>query len=335
MGGAQPSRVHAVSNAENASIRTVGIMNLTLRQLRYFGRIVEAGNITRAAKGLNLAPTALSFQVKEMEDRLGVKLLDRHSRGVRPTDRGSMLYQRSRQILALVRETESEVSEREVTRPVIEMGILPSMVRLLGLDSLHRAAGDAPSINLRFSEMPSQGQVAQLMSGELHFALARELAPLPELRWVDVLKERLVYVTAPQTARRSGQFQLHEILARELAFYREGDSIWRRVHAACSAADLAVPSAQIVGSFFMLRQMVAEGQVSAVAPLGLVQSDASVGRLAVHEIADQPIWHRISLAWRVDTEEQLPIEEVEKPVAALATELSRSAEGYLKVPRSA
>ena len=232
-----------------------------------------------------------------------------------------MLYQRSRQILALVRETESEVSEREVTRPVIEMGILPSMVRLLGLDSLHRAAGDAPSINLRFSEMPSQGQVAQLMSGEL--------------RWVDVLKERLVYVTAPQTARRSGQFQLHEILARELAFYREGDSIWRRVHAACSAADLTVPSAQIVGSFFMLRQMVAEGQVSAVAPLGLVQSDASVGRLAVHEIADQPIWHRISLAWRVDTEEQLPIEEVEKPVAALATELSRSAEGYLKVPRSA
>ncbi len=305
-------------------------MHLTLRQLHYFRRIVEAGNITRAAHGLHLAPTALSLQVKAMEDRLGVELLHRHSRGVRPTDRGATLYNRSREILALVRETECQVSGSKPFPQVVEMGILPSMVRLLGLDVLHLTARAAPSLDLRLSEISSRSQLAQLRGGELHFVLARELEPVPELRKIDVLKERLVYVTAPSRAVRSGRVEIREVLSRELAFYREGDSVWRAVHAAAAAAHMVVPSAEVVGSIFMLRKMVAEGQVSAIVPFGLVQSDATAGRLAVHEIADRPIWQRISLAWCVDDEDELPITDIRKTTAALATELSKHSGGYLR-----
>ncbi len=308
-------------------------MKLTLRQLKYFGQIIEAGNMTRAARSLNLAPTALSLQVKEMEDRLGVKLLDRHSRGVRPTDRGTLLYQRSLQILAMVREIESEISGSEVSRRVIDIGILPSMVRLLGFETLHVAAGQAPSIELRFSEISSLSQVTQLRAGELNFALVRELEPAPEFRWVDVLMERLVYVTAPSKARSSGRVSLEEALSSELAFYREGDSFWRRVHTAASAAHLAVPSTQIVGSVFMLRQMVSDGETSAIVPFGLVRSDAGLGRIAIHEIADHPIWQRISLAWSADKEPKLPVVEVMDSIEVLAKELGGCAEGRLRASR--
>lgn len=307
-------------------------MHLTLRQLKYFGRIVECGNMTRAARGLNLAPTALSLQIKEMEDRLGVKLLHRHSRGVRPTDRGTMLYERSLRILAMVRETESEISGHEVDRRVIDIGIPPSMVRLLGFDTLRAAARTAPSVDLRFLEISSLSQMSQLRAGELNFALARELEPAPEFRWVDVLMERLVYVTAPSKARSSGRFTLQEVLSSELAFYREGDSFWRRVHATASVIDLPVPSAKTVGSTFLLRQMVANGEISAIVPFGIVQSDACAGRVAVHEIADHPIWQRISLVWRADKERQLPIGEVRKPIDMLAAELRGRAEGHLRLP---
>lgn len=309
-------------------------MKLTLRQLRYFSQIVEAGNLTRAAKSLNLAPTALSLQVREMEDRLGVKLLDRHSRGVRPTDRGTMLYERSLQILAMVRETESEISGRDIDRRVIDIGILPSMVRLLGFHALHVASGRAPSIDLRFSEISSLSQVTQLRAGELNFAIVRDLEPAPEFRWIDVLMERLVYVTAPSKARSSGLFSLQEVLSSELAFYREGDSFWRRVHTAASAAHLTVLSTQIVGSIFMLRQMVSDGETSAIVPFGLVHGDAGLGRIAVHEIADHPIWQRISLVWSADKEAKLPVVEVRESIGGLATELKGCGEGRLRAPRS-
>lgn len=305
-------------------------MKLTLRQLRYFSRIVEAGSITGAAQVLNLAPTALSVQVKTMEDRLGVKLLHRHSRGVRPTDQGHTLYESGREILALVRETECRVSTGRPTRQVVEMGILPSMVRLLGLDFLHAAVQQTPSVDLRLYEIASRSQIAHLKAGELHFALARGLRPQPKLRQIGVLEEYLVYVTAPQEARHEGRVELRDILSGDLAFYREGDSVWRAVHAAAAAAHLTVPSADVIGSVFMLREMVAKRQTSAIVPFGLVEKDAKAGALVVHQIVDHPVRQQIYLAWHADREDRLPTAEAIASTTALAAELGRRFGGFMR-----
>ncbi len=57
---------------------------MNLRQLRYFVKVVEVGSMTRAAEQLFVAQPALGVQVKALEERLGVELLVRHSRGVAP-----------------------------------------------------------------------------------------------------------------------------------------------------------------------------------------------------------------------------------------------------------
>src|SRR6185369_236810 len=81
---------------------------MTLRQLRYFTRIVEAGNITRAAEQLYVAQPALGMQIRQLEESLGVELLERHSRGVSPTRAGQALYERACEILRLVHEAEQQ-----------------------------------------------------------------------------------------------------------------------------------------------------------------------------------------------------------------------------------
>jgi LysR family transcriptional regulator, nitrogen assimilation regulatory protein len=72
---------------------------IQLRQLRYFVRIVEAGSFSRAAALLYVAQPALSTQIAELEQELGIKLLHRVARGVRPTAEGDLLYNEATELL--------------------------------------------------------------------------------------------------------------------------------------------------------------------------------------------------------------------------------------------
>ena len=65
---------------------------MQFRHLRYFVKIVEAGSFSRAAATIHVAQPALSQQIADLEDRMGVPLLQRTPRGVRPTPAGEVLY---------------------------------------------------------------------------------------------------------------------------------------------------------------------------------------------------------------------------------------------------
>ena len=67
---------------------------MQFRQLRYFVKIVEAGSFSRAATLIHVAQPALSQQIHELEDRLGVTLLRRSARGVTPTAAGEVAVSR-------------------------------------------------------------------------------------------------------------------------------------------------------------------------------------------------------------------------------------------------
>ena len=77
-------------------------INLELRQLRYFLRIVDLGSMGKAAVELDIATAALSQQISKLEGELGVTLLHRSSSGAKLTEAGAIFY-RSAQ-LALRRD---------------------------------------------------------------------------------------------------------------------------------------------------------------------------------------------------------------------------------------
>jgi DNA-binding transcriptional LysR family regulator len=71
-----------------------------LRHLRYFVTIAEERSFTRASERLWIAQPALSTQIKRLESELGVRLFDRHSRGVTLTREGALFFERARAALA-------------------------------------------------------------------------------------------------------------------------------------------------------------------------------------------------------------------------------------------
>ena len=84
---------------------------MDLKQLTYFATIVEEGNITSAAKKLHIAQPPLSHQLKQLEEELQVRLLDRGARKVTLTDAGRILYKRANHILELADTAKKEVSD--------------------------------------------------------------------------------------------------------------------------------------------------------------------------------------------------------------------------------
>jgi len=110
---------------------------MELRHLRYFVAVGQALNFTKAAMRLHLAQPALSRQVSDLEDELGVDLLKRTSHGVVLTAEGKLFLEAARGILERVEDSVTKV--RAMARgefdelqvgylPPLDMHILPRAV---------------------------------------------------------------------------------------------------------------------------------------------------------------------------------------------------------------
>ena len=86
---------------------------MELRQLSYFATIVNEGNISQAAKKLNISQPPLSHQMKLLEAELGVTLFERGSRRIRLTPAGKTFYDRALVILDLSQAARTELTAQK------------------------------------------------------------------------------------------------------------------------------------------------------------------------------------------------------------------------------
>lgn len=83
------------------------------KRLLYFCTVVEQGQVSRAARVLNMSQPPLSQRLKELEEELGVTLIQRDGRSQRVTEAGRLLYERAQLILAMLREIPDDVRSAE------------------------------------------------------------------------------------------------------------------------------------------------------------------------------------------------------------------------------
>ena len=98
---------------------------MELRQLSYFTTIVNEGNISQAAKKLNISQPPLSHQMKLLEAELGVTLFERGSRRIRLTPAGKTFYDRALAILDLSQAACTELTaQKQEIQGVVRLGII-------------------------------------------------------------------------------------------------------------------------------------------------------------------------------------------------------------------
>ena len=165
---------------------------MNLRQLKYFVRVVEMQNMTRAAESLHVAQPALSQQMSLLEDNLGVALLVRGAKGVQPTAEGLLLYRHAQTILRQVDSTRSLLSRTaDQVTGTVSIGLASSTARMLALPLMRRAKAELPSVVLEIVDVPSADLTKLVLQGRIDFSLSPDQQPMQGLQRTPLLRESL------------------------------------------------------------------------------------------------------------------------------------------------
>jgi DNA-binding transcriptional LysR family regulator len=155
---------------------------MELRHLRYYVAIAEERSFTRAAERLWVAQPGLSSQIRRLESELGVKLFERHTRGVDLTAVGEIFLERARAVLAAADVAESVAQDIQDGRVgSIRLGITALMGWCLAPRLLEAFAQSSPAVDVAVVESHGGTLVRELRDGRLDAVLAPTMFGSPEL----------------------------------------------------------------------------------------------------------------------------------------------------------
>ena len=203
---------------------------MELRQLRYFAAIINEGNISKAAKALNLSQPPLSMQIRQLEEELGCTLLERSTRSVRLTEAGQILYRRAVTILGLCASAKTELQDfQSGVAGTLHIGTVSSVgstVFTSWLLSFHQCY---PKVNYALCEANTYELIEKVRSGQIELALVRTPFNAPDLDCVSLAEETMIAAGSaeflPQAAPEG--MELADLADVPLILYRRWEQILR------------------------------------------------------------------------------------------------------------
>src|SRR5450830_1575822 len=153
-------------------------MNVTLRQLRAFLAVARTGSFTLAAESLYISQSALSGLVKELEQSMGVRLIDRSTRRVHLTEAGERLSP----MLDTVLHNLDEVLHRAVDdstnkKGVVRVAVSQLLASTLMPDLIARFQTEHPGGSVKLVDVPVEDVMARVFSGEVDIGIGPEREP--------------------------------------------------------------------------------------------------------------------------------------------------------------
>ena len=166
---------------------------MELFQLRYFLKVVELGNFTRAAEANSVSQPALSQAIQKLEDELGQPVFERLGRRVELTDAGRMLLPRATQAVQLVDEARASITD-DGESGQIRVSAIPTIAPYLLPSVLGEFASQFPQVQFEVQEEVTDQVVKRLRHGETDAALLALPFDSTHLEVVPLFEEELQLV---------------------------------------------------------------------------------------------------------------------------------------------
>jgi DNA-binding transcriptional LysR family regulator len=220
-------------------------MNINLRQLRAFVSIGRLGSFTKAAEALHATQPALSAQIRDLEDALGVKLFDRSTRSVTLTQAGEDLMPSVDTVLtdlSSVVARARDVAKRNTGR--VTVAALPSLAATLMPGVIAKMRDAHPGIVVTIKDALAERAIAILRADEADLALTSAPPPDRELTFTPLFADRMVAVLPHgHPLAKAKVLRLAELLDTPLVLMDRDSSVRRIVDGACaSIGRLAAPA---------------------------------------------------------------------------------------------
>jgi len=263
---------------------------VSLKQLRYFVRIVECESISSASHNLNIAPTALGLQVRALEASLGVTLLIRHPRGVSPTVKGKIVYSAAVDILASVNEMVVSVNLQSSSEPRdIWIGLSPHIVSAIGASAVVLQDEYIPGVRLHIMEGFRSTLVHDIIKGYLDWAIIPEASEVEGCHSVPIFSQSIRLICKPGTDLPPGPIAMKKVLAGNLVLGNQGQVIPTLLSQAAMKLGLEYNIAFEVEPTATQRQLILNENVWGLFTYATVEEWIKQGSLEAHDIIDPPL----------------------------------------------
>lgn len=303
---------------------------MEIRQLRYFVAIADSGSFTKAAERVYVAQSALSHQLAQLEEELGVDLFERSRRGVELTEAGQRFFPHA---VSILRQTEEALVSARSTRQEPEgkvvFGIPHSASAALALPLLRAVRQRFPRVTLELTEELTGNLSRQLRTGQIALAVLFDDGHLGGFAVTRVLSEQLCLIEPAASAvagRPARRLTLKQALAQPLILPASPHGVRPIIEAAAMAAGLPPPKVEAdISSISILRTTLLAGLGRTLLPVMPLQPDIRAGVLRAVPV----VGPRLERVLAVCSSAHIPRSPACQAVAGLAVSLMQqlSAEG--------
>lgn len=262
---------------------------MEIRQLRYFARTFEMGNITRAAAALSVVQPALSQQLARLEVELGVKLLVRSSKGIAPTEAGRVFYQYVRAVLRQLEHARSAVQIKSRPLPLVgavTIGFPPTTASAIGFPLMREFRRKHSGIVLNIVENFAPELERKLLSRSLDFAVLFSSRLPRDIERIHLADERVFLVTRKKQ-RMPRSMTLEKAASRPLILPSRLLGFRQMLDAAFAQQKLRPNIIAEVDSVNVMMEAVANGVADAIQPwaaIHRVKDKVSYSEIAEHDL---------------------------------------------------
>ncbi len=258
---------------------------MDIRRLEIFCRVVELKSFTRAAEACLLSQPTVSEHIRQLEETLDEKLLDRLGRQALPTPAGEILYRYARRIIQLRDEAmQAMENHKGIVSGTLTIGAstIPGAYILPPLIEAFKAQN--PSIRLSLKISGTGGISEALAQGHIELAIIGAKSKNPQLECREACSDELVLTVPPQhPLARRGSISIDELEGQSFLMREEGSGTRIAMSEALSARNFDLSRLDVVaemGSTEAVRQSIKAGLGISILSSLAVQEDIRNGTLA-------------------------------------------------------
>ena len=243
---------------------------MELRHLRYFVAVAEERNFTRAAERPHIAQPPLSRQIQQLEEDLGVVLIEKGARPLRLTEAGAFFYAHAKALLDQAHDLRTMTQRVGKLERKLSVGFVASTLYGLLPDIIRRYREAHPEVDMTLHEMTTVEQLKALKEGRIDVGFGRIKSEDASIRRILLREEPMVVALFPghRLADREGGVRLTDLIHEPLLVYPQAPrpSFADQVLAAFRDANLVPDHVTEVRELQIAMGLVAAGQGIAIVP---------------------------------------------------------------------
>jgi len=266
------------------------LRQITLRQMRGFETVVNCGSVSGAARQLHLTPPAVSLQLRDLENAIGIPLLERSEKGLIPTLAGQELFSVCEGIQASLAQFGENITElKGVDHGVVSIGVV-STARYFAPTVLAEFMKLYPDIKIQLQVGNREVTMEKLEGMELDFAITGFPPDHFEVKKEFISKHPQIIIAAPQHELAGRSDISLSALKNETFLLREPGSGTRTVADKLFSRSKGLPSEGLeFGSNETIKQAVMAGMGIAVISAHTVAAELAEKRLVALDVKGLPI----------------------------------------------